>query len=313
MSGLPPVVAFPNSKHPKQPRAMPPSENEIKNPKLKIEISQFQKYQPADAWEAALVSLGSNTHVGDRFIDKEVIGTLFDANDGAYFDWIEITKEESLWSTLKEIPQSVLVDGTDDDLYEWIIGDKRFPKVAHDIMIHIMKTGKSVVVVDEDGRRSHVLCAICTQVLNQIRNPNGSRRLNVLHCPIDQQTLDRRMTQLRENDNDENIAFLELANVAWNWIVSRGEKELWPAVDTKTTFIDFQKHVFDQSDACNDTRIDLYNTLACLDFSMFPGIVFSHSKAPPSVRDAADAPPPPLAVVLPDAPSMPPTTPAPTT
>ena len=163
MSGLPPVVAYPNSKHPKQPRGMPPSENEIKNPKLNIEITKFPKNQPADAREVAIVSLGSNTHHEDRYIDKEVMSKLFTSNKGAYFDWVEITNEPTSWSCLQELPQSVIVDGTEDDVYEWIIGDPRFPKVAHDIMIHIMKTGKSVVVVDVDGRRSHVICAICTQ------------------------------------------------------------------------------------------------------------------------------------------------------
>ena len=73
MSGMPPHLAYPNSKHPMQPRGAPPSENEIKNPKLKILINGFQKMKPCDAREVAIVSLGSNTHHEDRYIDKEVM------------------------------------------------------------------------------------------------------------------------------------------------------------------------------------------------------------------------------------------------
>ena len=160
--------------------------------------------------------MGSNTHYEERYIDREVINKLYKANDGQYFDFIEITNDTTSWSCLQEPPGRLIEDGTDDDVHEAIIGDPRFPKVLRGMFIHIMKTGKSVVVNDRDGRRSHVLCAIAAQVLNQVRNPDGSRRFNVPHCPIDQPALDHRMMEHRTDGTDVYQAFAELVNVPWN-------------------------------------------------------------------------------------------------
>ena len=90
-------------------------------------------------------------------------------------------------------------------------------------MIQILAFGVSPIIYCKDGLRAEIFARTLAGMLNDVRNPDGSRRLNALRIPTSQ-------AQIEKHCKMRPTAIKEMMDTATSWLTpTHGQLNLNPA------------------------------------------------------------------------------------